>query len=236
MNPKIYGTEHIIYVAISLMVAVTACVCAKKFIKSEKTQKITVKCLGGILLAVILSNRLVLVFEGQTPNWFKLITDSFCSTSSYVLSLTLLFGKKDNNILHFIWLIVLAGGTITTFFPDFIGQNPSFLYPPTILGLMHHTISAIIIIILLLFGYINITYKKWYCTLFGFTAYFTYGAFLNSVLKFGNPFYMYSPAISNTPLTAWLIAPIYLVVYATILLVVELIRKNKIKRNTKNNQ
>ncbi len=228
--PVLYGTEHLIYIAISLVLAFIVCFCAKRFAKTEKSQKIIIKCAGALLFATILANRLALVFERTTPNWQKLLTDSFCSTSSYVLSLTLLFGKRDNNVLHFIWFIALVGGAITTFAPDFIGQNPSFLYPPTILGLLHHTFSAIIVVLLFLFKYLNLTYKKWYCTLWGFTSYFTYGAFLLCVVGFSNPFYMVRPAISGTPFTAWVIAPIYIVVYALILLVVELTRRHVRKK------
>lgn len=225
MNPKIYGIEHIIYIIISVILTVIICICAKKFVKTDEAQKILIKISGGILFAIILINRLVLVFEYDTVNWLKLITDSFCSTSSYVLSLTILFGKKDNNILHFVWLISLAGGVITTFYPDFIGQNPSFMYAPTIFGLMHHTISAIVVILLLMFKYINLTYRKWYCTLFGFTTYLSYGAFLMCVLDFSNPFYMVKPAINGTPFTVWNIMIIYIIVYSLILFTIEMIRK-----------
>ena len=110
MTPAVFGKEHLIYIIFSIITAVVVCVCAKKFAKTERSQKIIVKCAGGILLATILANRLALVFERDTANWYKLITDSFCSTSSYVLSLALLLGKKDNNVLHFVWFISLVGG------------------------------------------------------------------------------------------------------------------------------
>lgn len=76
-------------------------------------------------------------------------------------------------------------------------------------------------------GYLKLTYKKWYCTFFGFTCYLAYGAFLMCVLKYSNPFYMTAPAIDGTIFTAWVMAPIYIVVYALILLAVELGRKHK---------
>lgn len=107
------------------------------------------------------------------------------------------------------------------------GQHPSFLYPPTILGMMHHTWSAIVVVLMFMEGYLKLTYKKWYCTLFGFTCYLAYGAFLMCVLKYSNPFYMTAPAIDGTIFTAWVMAPIYIVVYALILLAVELARKHK---------
>ena len=231
MNPQVFGTEHLIYVVVSILVAFCVCFFAKRFAKTERAKTWVVKIAAAVLFAIIFTNRLALVFEYDIPNWKKLITDSVCSTSSYVLSISLLVGKKNNNVLHFIWFVALAGGTITTFYPNFIGQNPSFLYPPTILGMMHHTWSAIVVVLMFLFGYFEITYKKWYCTLFGFTAYLTYGAFLMCVLGYGNPFYMTAPALDGTIFTIWAIIPIYMVVYALILLVVELLRRKKKKIN-----
>lgn len=227
--PKIFGWEHSIYVVISIILAVVTCIFAKKYAKTEKSQEVLMRCFGGLLFAVIFINRLSLVFEGSEPNWMKLITDSFCSTSSYVLGITLLVGKKNNNVLHFIWLIALAGGIATTFAPNFIGQNPSFLYPPTIWGMMHHTLSAIIVIVMLLFGYVDISYKKWYCTLWGFASYLSYGAFLMCVLKFGNPFYMVEPVFAGTFLTVWGMAPIYIVGYILIVSIVKIVKRKKTK-------
>lgn len=229
MNPQVFGKEHLIYVIVSIIVTLAVCILSKLFIKTEKAKTIFIKISGLILFIIIFSNRLALVFEYDKANWMKLITDSFCSTSSYVLSLALLIGKRNNNVLHFIWLVALAGGAITTFYPNFIDQNPSFMYPPTILGMMHHTWSAIVVILMFLHDYLNLTYKKWYCTLIGFMAYLSYGAFLMCVLKFNNPFYMTGPAIDGTIFTAWVIAPIYIVVYSLIMLVVEIIR-TKLKK------
>jgi hypothetical protein len=228
--PRLYGPEHTIYVIVSVLVAIISCVCAKLFIKTDRSKSIFMRCAGGILFLIILLNRIALVFEYGDIDWKELLTDSICSTSSYVLGLALLFGKKDNCILHFVWFISLAGGTITTFYSNFIGQHPSFLYLPTILGMMHHTASAIVVILMLILKYVNISYKKWYYTLWGFTSYLSYGAFLMCVLDIGNPFYMVEPAIDNTPFTVWVLIPIYVVVYSLILLGVEIIRKRK-KRN-----
>ena len=227
MNPQVFGKEHLIYITISIIIGIIVCVLTKLFVKTEKGKTIVIKISGLVLFIIILANRLALVFEYGNANWMKLLTDSFCSTSSYVLSITLLVGKKNNNVLHFIWLVALAGGAITTFYPNFIDQNPSFMYPPTILGMMHHTWSAIVVILMFLHGYLNLTYKKWYCTLIGFMAYLSYGAFLMCVLKYDNPFYMTAPALDGTIFTAWVIAPIYIVVYSLIILIVELVRKRK---------
>ncbi len=233
MNPQVFGKEHLIYVAVSLIVAFVVCFFSKRYAKTEKAQNFVVKSAAAILFAIILTNRLALVFEYDTTNWKKLIPDSFCSASSYVLALALLFGKKNNNVLHFIWLIALAGGVITTFYPNFIDQHPSFMYPPTILGMAHHTWSAIVVILMFLFQCFELTYKKWYCTIFGFTAYLSLGAFLMCVMGYGNPFYMTGPALDGTIFTVWVIAPIYIAVYALILFVVEVVRRKKNKARSK---
>ena len=230
MNPQVFGKEHLIYIAVSLIIGICVCTIAARYVKGERARTIFIKCAAAVLFLTIFANRLALVFEYEQIRWTKLLTDSFCSTSSYVLSLSILFGKKNNVVLHFIWLIALVGGSIVTFYSDFIGQNPSFLYPPTILGMAHHTISAIVVILMFILGYLDITYKKWYCTLFGFACYFAYGAFLHFVLDYSNPFYMNEPALSGTPFTAWVIAPIYTALYAAIVITVELIRRYRIKK------
>lgn len=227
MNPQVFGAEHLCYVAVSMAVALAVCLLTARFARTEKAKTAVVKSAGGILFLIIFANRLALVFEHDDPNWLKLLTDSFCSTSSYVLSLALIFGKRDNKVLHFVWLIALAGGAITTFYPNFIDQHPSFLYPPTILGMMHHTWSAIVVVLLFICNYFHITYKKWYCTAVGLMAYLSFGAFLMCVLDYGNPFYMVEPALDGTVFTVWGIAPIYIAVYGAILLIVELLRRRK---------
>lgn len=202
----------------------------KKYAKTDKTKTIIVKSLATVLLVCIISNRVSIVFKSETPDWTWLMPDSFCGMSSLVLSLSVLIGKRNNDGLHFVWLIALAGGIITFFYPEFIGQNPSIFYVPTITGLLHHTFSWILVLTMLLLDYLHITYKKWYCTLWGFTGYLSAGAFIISVLGHGDAFCIFNPVLNGTPFTFWVLAPIYAVVYAIILFVAHLIdRKNKNK-------
>lgn len=224
MNPQVFGKEHLIYIFVSIIVALAVFILTKRFVKTEKLKNIVIKVAGAILFIIIFMNRLVLVFEHNQVDWILFVPDTICSTSSFVLSLAILFGKKDNKVLHFIWLVSLAGGVITTFYPNFIGQNSKFMYPPTIFGMLHHTWGAIVVILLFLLGYLKLTYKKWYCTLIGFTSYLSYGAFLMCVLKIDNPLYMTGPALDGTIFTVWVLIPIYFVVYGLILGVLELIR------------
>lgn len=232
MDLNVFGTVHWIYLAITLSLSVVGLFCAKKFAKSEKSQKIILKCIAGALLIWILINRLSQVFRYSNVRWEQIIPDSFCGMTSLVLSLAVLLGKKDNKVLHFAWFLALVGAVITIAYPTFLNQGPSVFYLPTISGLLHHSLALVMVVALLLFNQINITYKKWYCVLFGFTAYFTVGAFQMSVFGFSDAFHIVEPMLSGTPLTAWVIAPIYLVGYGAVILTIELIRLHRAKKQT----
>ena len=97
----------------------------KLYAKSEKSKIITVKVIAGVLLALILWNRIAIAVSDK--NWLKLIPDTFCGMSSLVLSLAVLLGKKDNNVLHFVFYIAFVGDILTIIYPDFVDQDPSFL-------------------------------------------------------------------------------------------------------------
>jgi hypothetical protein len=234
MAPKLFGIEHILYIIITTVLASAALVLAKRFAKSEGSQKAFLKLLALLLFAAILTNRLSQVFRYEEIRWYAIIPDSFCGMTSLVLSLAVLFGKKNNCVLHFVWLLGIFGGISTVFYATFIDQDLSFFYLPTISGLIHHSFSATLVVALLMFGQIEITYKKWYCTLWGFTSYLTLGAFLMQTFNLSDAFHIAEPIISGTFLTAWGMAPLYAAAYALILFIAELIKKkrnNKIDKN-----
>ena len=229
MNPQVYGIEHILYIVITTAVAVAGLLLAKKFAKTEKSQKIVLKSLAFLLFCAILANRLSQVFRYDTVRWHCIIPDSFCGMTSLVLSLAVLFGKRDNPVLHFVWLLGLFGGISTVVYPTFVSQAPSLFYLPTISGLLHHSFSATLVVALFMFKQIDVTYKKWYCTFFGFTCYLTLGAFLMHTFNLSDAFHIAEPLLPDTPLTAWVMAPIYAVSYALILLGFELVKRRKAK-------
>ena len=227
MAPQLFGIEHILYILISTVVAVITLVLARKTAVTEKSQKIFLKILALLLLAAILANRLSQVFRYGTVRWYCIIPDSFCGMTSLVLALAVLFGKKDNCVLHFVWLLGLFGGISTVIYATFVDQNISFFYLPTISGLLHHSLSATLSVALLQFRQIDITYKKWHYTFFGFTAYLTLGAFLMHTFKLSDAFHIAEPLIPGTPLTAWVMAPMYAVGYGLVLLGVEIPKRKK---------
>lgn len=227
MNPQVFGVEHILYIVISTVLGGGSIFLAKKFLKTEKWQTVFLKILAGLLFVAIAANRLSQVFRYDTVRWYCIIPDSFCGMTSLVLALAVLFGKKDNPVLHFVWLLGLFGGISTVIYAEFVGQSSSIFYLPTISGLLHHSLSAMTVVALLLFKQIDITYKKWYCTLFGFTCYLTVGAFLMHTFQLSDAFHIAEPLLSGTPLTAWVMAPMYAAAYAVILFVIELVKRKK---------
>ena len=229
MDLRVFGTVHLIYLAITVPLSVLGLFLAKKYAKSEKAQSIVLKSLGGLLLIWIIINRLSQVYRYSDVRWEQIIPDSFCGMTSLVLALSVLLGKKDNCVYHFTWFLGLVGALITVFNPTFLDQGPTIFYLPTISGLLHHSLALIVVGALLIFDQIHITYKKWYCTFFGFTAYLTMGAFQMSVFGFSDSFHIAEPILSGTPLTAWVMAPLYAVGYGIVLLVIELIRRRKQK-------
>ena len=240
MNPELFGLEHIGYVVISTILGCAYLLLAKKYAKTEKAQTCILKILAFALFVAIMTNRLSQVFRYDTVRWYLIIPDSFCGMTSLVLSLAVLFGKRNNNVLHFVWLLGIFGGISTVIYATFVGQGPTIFYLPTISGLVHHSLSAMMVVALFMFKQIDVTYKKWYCTFFGFTCYLTVGAFLMHTFDLSDAFHIAEPLIPGTPLTAWVMAPMYAVSYAIILWVIELVKNGKIfvKSNTeeKNNE
>ncbi len=226
MDLRVFGTVHIIYILVTLPLSFIGLYLAKKFAKTEKSQNIVLKSLAIMLLIWIIINRLSQVYRYSNVRWDQIIPDSFCGMTSLVLALAVLFGKKDNAVYHFVWHLGLVGAITTIFNPTFLSQHTSVFYLPTISGLLHHSLALVTVVALLLFNQINITYKKWHYTLFGFTSYLTVGAFQIAVFNYTDSYHILEPILSGTPLTAWVMAPIYVVCYAIVLLVIELVRKN----------
>lgn len=233
MPAQLFGIEHITYIVVSTILGSLLIILAKKYAKNEKTINIILKVVALLLFIAIMTNRLSQVFRYDEVRWYCIIPDSYCGMTSLVLALAVIFGKKDNNVLHFVWLLGLFGGISTVIYATFVDQGPTIFYLPTISGLLHHSFSATLVVLLLMFKQINITYKKWYCTFFGFTAYLTLGAFLMEVFNMSDAFHIAEPLIPNTPLTTWVMAPMYTVAYALILLIIELIRKRNQKSLSK---
>lgn len=75
MSPKIFGTEHLVFLAIFVVFMIVSLVLIKKFVKSEKAKSIMVRLVAFVLFAFIAWNRIsITVLRG---NWNRLIQTLF---------------------------------------------------------------------------------------------------------------------------------------------------------------
>ena len=234
MNPQVFGWEHLTYLAVFLVFAVITLTLIKIYAREEKVQNIIVKVVAGILLALIIWNRICICISNQ--NWTYIIPNSFCGMSSLVLSLTCLIGKKNNAVMHFVCHVAIVGDILTLAYPDFIGQSPSLFYPNTISGLLHHSFGLYLCVLLLMLRFFVPNYKKWPNLIIGFMAYLTVGAFEISVFGYGDAFYINSPILSGTPFTIWIIAPVFAVGYILFFVIYELIKKRNFRKKSINSE
>ena len=105
MPAKLYGIEHFAYIGITAALAAVGLIFAKKFAKTQKAQSVVLKSLALALFVAILTNRLSQVFRYETTRWVEIIPESYCGLTSLVLALAVLFGKRDNNAYHFLWIL-----------------------------------------------------------------------------------------------------------------------------------
>ncbi len=131
--PKVFGWQHLTYLAVFIVIAIILTFFILKYAKAEKMLALIMKIIGGLLFICIVWNRTTLVMKYNSA-WF-LIPDTFCGISSLILSLALLIGKRNNFVFHFICYLGFIGGLIVLVYPDFIGQASSIFYPATISGL-----------------------------------------------------------------------------------------------------
>ncbi len=216
--PKIFGWQHLTYLAVVFVLMIAGWILIKKFVKKEKTLRIIFFCLGVVQLGLIIWNRAVV-----EPTWniIKLLPTTFCGTTSLVIAFILMFGKKNTKPLQFITMCAFLGGILTLFYPDFIGQASSIFYSKTISGLLHHTLFFFTSVLILITGYLKPDFKKWGSLPLGLCIYMTYGIFQISIVGRDNAMEIMKPLISGTPLNWVLVGALFLVLYTIFLFIYE---------------
>ena len=228
-NPQVFGWEHLTFLAVFIVFMIASLLLVKFFAKNEKVQDIVVRCAGVLLLIFIMWNRIAICISHQRATY--LIPDSFCGMSSLVLALAVTFGRRNNNVLHFVFYFAILGNVLSMFYPDFIGQASSIFYSNTISGLLHHSFGFLVCVLLCMVGWFKPNYKKSGNIVIGFMAYITIGAFMMSVFDYSDAFYINNPILSGTPLTVWVLIPIFVALYTLFMVSYGLIRRKLQKRN-----
>ena len=225
MKPEIYGPEHLLYVLITAAVFTLLLVLLKKYITSERQKALLMRLMGVIGLLSVIWVRWCVAFMEQDGNLWYLIPDTICGTCSMFTALAFLSGKKDNNVLHAIWLIAIAGDIATMVYPDFIGDGATIFYAPTISGLWHHSWTLFCYVTARTLGLFTPDAHKCTMNLFAGAYLVVMGWFLIKVAHLPDAFYWQKPAVEGTILYLPLIVFLYLLVYIAIMLVITRLQK-----------
>ncbi len=194
--PQIYGIEHIIYLLIVIPLMVLATFWIKKAATSEEKLQKIIKIIGVIGLIAITANRISVSY--LRDGFDKILPGTFCGTSSLVLALSAIILKRDSIVFHSVVYLGLLGGLLSIFYPEFIGQGPTFFYPMTITAMIHHTIMVYLAFVIIAFGYIKPGFSKWKYLPLGLSFYMSYGLFLITVLGYQDAMYIYEPILPDT--------------------------------------
>ncbi len=213
--PQIYGIEHILYLLVNVFLFVALLYYVNHHIKTPRQLDRFVRIFGVILLIAISWNRYSVA--SLRSGFGALLPGTFCGASSLALALSSIFLKRNHPVFHSVAYTALLGGLLTIFYPDFIGQSDSIFYPMTISGLIHHSLSVILVVIMLLKGYLLPELKKWYYLPLGLTVYMCYGLFLITMLGYGDAMYIHEPILEGTPLNWFVLGMIFLPVHALFL-------------------
>ena len=205
--PSIFGWQHLVYLAVYIVLTVGALVFIALKVKKEKTIEIIIKVTGGVLLASIIWNRITLI-EFYNSVW-GIIPNTVCGTTSLIFGISALFLKRDHIVFHFCVYTAFWGGIVATVYPTFIGQAHYFLYQPTISGMIHHGISVFLSVLMVMKGFVIPSLKKFYAFPLGYCFLLVYGIFL---LDFSNgniteAMYIFAPLIPGTFLTWYVVDP-----------------------------
>ena len=222
---KTFGGLHLIYLGLDVGVMILSNIILKKKKVNEKTINLIIKIEGIIWFLAILLNRIFVTYndvvaearDGYT--WLNLFPNTFCGLCSLVLSLTVIFGKKDNFIFHSLGYLGLVGGLVTMIYPDFL-DSQAFVDPRSITGLLHHTFMTGVMIKVLIFGGMKPSINKWSYFILGLCVVTSIGVIELDVFGFKKAMQINQPLISSLPvLTSWYIVYLVMIIAHFIFLV-----------------
>ncbi len=203
---ELYSTEHVIFIVLMFVCLAAAVLVFKLALKTDKARDIFIRCLGGLLTVTIITNRISLAaYNDKGFGALNLIPNTYCGMTSLLLGLFALFGKRNMNIFHFLVYVEIIGAIAAIFFPNFLGQNPSFFFLPTITGMDHHACGLILCIILILGKWFEPSFKRWYVFPIGISAYTLLGMFLIDPLGYTGSMSVDEPLVAGTPLKWWFV-------------------------------
>ncbi len=232
--PEVFGWEHFLYLGVVLALMIPGLILIRRFLKEEKQVDRLLKIIGFVLLAAITWNRISVA--AYRDGFDSILPGTFCGSSSLALALAAIFLRRNHAAFHCIAYTGLLGGLLTLIYPDYIGQASSIFFPMTISGLVHHTIMAFLVTVMLMTGFLKPELRKWYILPLGLCVYMTYGLFLITVLGYGDAMYIHEPILEGTPLNWIVLGVIFITLHAAFLFAWERFFRPKNEVNMVKNQ
>lgn len=217
--PEIFGWQHLVYLAVAIVIGVVALVLIKLYCKSDKALSIAIKVYSAFLLVWIVANRILIAVRDQKV--LNFIPGTFCGITSLSFAIIGLTAKKDDGILHWITYCAFLGGLLTMIYPDFIGQDKSIFFPLTITGLVHHTVMFFLSLTMLVTGYVKPSLKRWAWLPLGLCVMMVVGQLMISVGLYGDAMYINEPLIEGTLFSWWFTGIIFLWLHFAFLCIME---------------
>ena len=231
-----YSIPHIIYVVLFFAILAAVLLVLKYALKTERSRDIFIRSLGGLLAVSLIINRISLtIWDEHGIGAREMIPNTYCGMTSLLLGLCVLFGKPNMKIFHFFVYIELIGGVACIFYPTFINQGPSFFFFPTITGMNHHALGAILCIALMATKRFEPCFKYWYIFPLGICAYTIFGLFLIDALKIFHTMNIDEPVVPGTPLNWWFILIGSVPVSAAVTFCYEKIKNRRVLRLSESN-
>lgn len=226
MRAKLYGPEHIIFLVCCLVVFAAVIVVAVLVCKTEKRKTILIKSVAAVLLVTIVANRISLaVWNNNGIGALELLPNTYCGMTSLLLAIFVLIGKPHDKVYDFFLYVEIIGGLATLFYSNFLDQGPTFMFFPTITGMVHHAIGILLCILLCLCGWFAPSLKRWKIFPIGMSAYTLYGLFLLDVLKIPHTMQIDDPMIPGTPLKWWFVLTVGTALVAGFSFIFEFVKK-----------
>ena len=229
MAPKVFGWQHLTFLAVFLCIAVAAVLIVQYGMTTDKRKTVFLKCTALSLLILVTLNRISLAVWHRDA--VQLLPNSYCGVTSLLLALTVLLGRPHAKLLHLLVYVALVGGIAALVYPNFLGQANSFFFLPTISGLLHHAIALLLSVLLLQCKHFSPSIRGWKYYPIGIGLYTLYGLFLLDVCKQSEAMYIDAPCVPGTPLKWWFLLLVGSTALLFVLLAIEYFR---IRRNVRN--
>ena len=219
---EVYGTEHIVYMCVCLVLMVVLLMLLKRFVPRDK-MFIPVKLTAAVGLVLIVINRIV-VARSRGGTFLDFIPDTYCSMMGFILPVVVLLFRPGTKIFQYAIFAGMIGGLITLFYPDFLVYFDSIFNIHPFTGLLYHTLMVLVFLEVLVCGYYTPSFRNWASFPVGLAFMVVFAVFGNTVLGQSNNMYLNAPLLPDTALTWWVAGILMLVLYTVCLQVYEMVR------------